>query len=447
MPATSGCDEGVDQALVEKAMDVGRIREDFPILGREIGGRQLVYLDNAATTQKPRQVLDTLRTFYETYNGNIHRSPHLLGQEATDLYLQAHQNVARFIGAEDEREIIFVRNSTEGINLVAYSLLSGGSDQMGLAPGDEVLLTVAEHHSNLVPWQMVRDRKGVVLKFLDIDDEGTLDLEELERSLTERTKLVCLAHVSNVLGTVNPVREIGKLAHAAGALLLVDGAQSVPHLPTAVKEMDCDFLAFSGHKMLAPMGIGVLYGKRALLEEMTPMLYGGDMIADVTLDGASWNELPWKFEAGTPNVGGAIALGGATDRHSGRRLEGAVDYLNRLGMDAVRRHELELTARALQGLRAMPGVRVVGPPQAERRCGVVAFQVEKDGAVCDAHLVAQLLNDVGIAVRAGGHCAYPLMRRLGGGGTVRISVYVYNTVSEVDTFLGALGEIITHKLL
>jgi cysteine desulfurase/selenocysteine lyase len=428
-------------------MDVGRIREDFPILQREIGGRPLVYLDNAATTQKPRQVLDTLRTFYETYNGNIHRSPHLLGQEATDLYLQTHQNVARFIGAEDEREIIFVRNSTEGINLVAHSLLSGESERMRLSPGDEVLLTVSEHHSNLVPWQMVRDRRGIALKFLDIDQEGRLDLDQVEKSLTDRTKLVCCAHVSNVLGTVNPVREIGELAHAAGALFLVDGAQSVPHLPTAVKEMDCDFLAFSGHKMLAPMGIGVLYGKRALLEEMTPMLYGGDMIADVTLDGASWNALPWKYEAGTPNVAGAIALGGALERHSGRRLEGAVDYLNRLGMDAVRGHGLELTAHVLQGLRAMPGVRVVGPPQAERRCGVVAFQVEKEGAVCDAHTVAELLNDVGIAVRAGGHCAYPLMHRLGGGGTVRISVYVYNTVDEVDIFMQALTEIITYKLL
>jgi cysteine desulfurase/selenocysteine lyase len=408
-------------------MDVQRIRQDFPILQRKIGGRPLVYLDSAATTHKPRQVLDTLAAFYSTYNANIHRSPHTLGQEATDLYEQAHRGVARFVGAEDWREIIFVRNSTEGINLVVYSLLHGASDRLRLVPGDEVVLTVMEHHSNLVPWQMARDRGGIALRFVGVREDGTLDLERLQASLTERTRLVCCMHVSNVLGTINPVRKIGRLAHEVGALFLVDGAQSVPHMPISIEEMGCDFLVFSGHKMLAPMGIGVLYGRRELLEEMSPFIYGGDMIDDVTLEAATWNELPWKFEAGTPNVCGAIALGGAIDRKSGRRLEGAVDYLNRLGMEAVRAHEVELTARALTALQAIPEVKVYGPLGAGRRCGVIAFGVEKDGELVDSHLVAQLLDDEGIAVRA--------------------SFYLYNTADEVDRFVTALRHIIDDKLL
>jgi len=431
----------------ENRVDVESIREDFPILRRSIGDQLLVYFDNAATSQKPLQVLNTVQTFYAMYNSNIHRSSHTLGQQATDLYEQAHRNVARFIGAEDWREIVFVRNSTEGINLVVYSLLHGESDRLRLGPGDQVVLTLMEHHSNLVPWQVARARAGITLRFVDVQRDGTLDLAELRASLTERTKLVCCTHASNVLGSINPVREIGQLAHAVGALFLVDGAQSVPHLPTAVQEIDCDFLTFSGHKMLAPMGIGVLYGKRALLEEMTPFLYGGDMIADVTLEGATWNELPWKFEAGTPNVCGGIALGGATDRRSGRRLEGAIDYLCRLGMEAVRAHETELTQRLLQGLQAIPEVRVYGPQEIEQRCGVVSFNVERDGELSDSHLIAQLLDDVGVAVRAGGHCAYPLAHRLGVAGTVRVSFYVYNTIEEVDYFLEALQEIVRNKLL
>jgi cysteine desulfurase/selenocysteine lyase len=428
-------------------MDVQRVREDFPILQREVAGRPIVYLDNAATTHKPRQVLETIQTFYTTYNANIHRSPHTLGQEASDLYEQAHRNVASFIGATDWREIIFCRNSTEGINLVVHSLLNGKSNRLRLAPGDEVVLTVAEHHSNLVPWQMARDRAGIALKFVGIRKDSTLDLEQIRASLTARTKLVCSTHVSNVLGTINPVREIATMAHEAGALCLVDGAQSVPHLPTDVQEMGCDFLVFSGHKMLAPMGIGVLYGRRELLEEMVPFQYGGDMIAEVTLEGATWNELPWKYEAGTPNVCGAVALGGATDRRRERRLVGAVDYLLGLEMQTVRAHGVELTAHALRCLRGIPKVRLYGPLDAEHRCGVVAFNVEKDGELQDAHLVARLLNDAGIAVRAGGHCAYPLTHRLGVPGTVRVSSYIYNTIREVDSLANALQEIIDHQLL
>ena len=422
-------------------MNLAEIRADFPILERRIGDRPLIYFDNAATTHKPRQVLETIQAFYTTYNANIHRSPHRLGQEATELYDDARRNVARFIGAEWPEEVIFVRGTTEGINLVAYSLALGGSRR--LRPGDEVVVTVMEHHSNLVIWQKVRDWCGVTLKVVDIREDGTLDMRQMREAITARTRLVCCTHVSNVLGTINPVQETGELAHRASALFLVDGAQSVPHLPVNVREIGCDFLAFSGHKMLAPMGIGALYGRRDLLEEMSPFLYGGGMVADVSLEEAVWNALPWKFEGGTPNVCGAVALGGATDRRTGRHLEGAVDYLARLGMEAVRAHERALTARALEGLRAIEGVRVYGPLDPEQRSGVVAFSV----AWSDAHLVAQLLNDEGVAVRSGEHCGFPLAGRLAVEGTVRASFYVYNTMDEVERFIEALDDIVRHKLL
>jgi cysteine desulfurase/selenocysteine lyase len=424
-------------------LDVQTIRADFPILQRRIGGQPLIYFDNAATTQRPRQVLRTIQEFYCTYNANVHRSSHTLGREATELYEQAHENVARFIGADDGSEIIFVRNCTEAINLVAYSLFVGAGERWRLYPGDEVVVTVMEHHSDLVPWQMVRERAGVTLKVAGIHDDGTLDLEQLREAITGRTRLVCCAHVSNVLGTINPVREIGRLAHQAGALFLVDGAQSAPHMPVNVKEIGCDFFALSGHKMLAPMGIGALYGRRELLEEMTPFLYGGDMIADVTLERATWNKLPWKFEAGTANVCGGIALGGATDLRTGKRLEGAVDYLERIGMAQVRAHERALTGYALEGLQAIGGVRVYGPLDPAQRGGVLAFNVEQE----DAHLVAQFLNDEGIAVRAGGHCAYPLADRLGVKATVRASFYIYNTKAEVERFLAVVEDIVRRRLI
>ncbi len=423
-------------------MDVQRIRADFPILERKIAGKPLIYFDNAATTQKPRQVLSTIQEFYRTYNANVHRSPHRLGQEATELYEQAHRNVARFVGAGDEREIIFVRNSTEAINLVAYSLLAGQSGRR-LRPGDEVVVTVMEHHSDLVPWQMVRERGDVTLRVVGIREDGMLDIEGFRETINERTRLVCCTHVSNVLGTINPVEEIGRLAHQAGALFLVDGAQSAPHLPVDVKQRDCDFFAFSGHKMLAPMGIGALYGRRELLEEMVPFLYGGEMIADLSLEGATWNKLPWKFEAGTANVCGGIAFGGATDLRSGQHLEGAVDYLERIGMEQVRAHERELTARLLEGLDNIEGIRVYGPLDLDVRSGVVAFAVRQ----FDSYLVAELLDDEGIAVRAGGHCAYPLADRLGVEGTVRASLYIYNSSEEVDRFLAVLEDIVRHRLV
>jgi cysteine desulfurase/selenocysteine lyase len=430
----------------EEAIDLERIRADFPILRRKINGKPLIYFDNAATTQKPQQVLRTIQEFYCTYNANVHRSPHTLGQEATELYEQAHENVVRFIGAEDGREIVFVRSTTEAINLVAYSLLFGESERVRLRRGDEVVVTVMEHHSDLVPWQRVRERAGVALKVVDIHDDGTLDLGLLREAITERTRLVCCTHVSNVLGTINPVREIGRLAHQAGAVFLVDGAQSAPHMPVNVEEIGCDFLAFSGHKMLAPMGIGVLYGRRELLQEMAPFLHGGEMIADVKLEGARWNKLPWKFEAGTSNVCGGIALGGAVELRSGQRLEGAVDYLQQIGMEEVRAHEKELTKYALEGMQAIPGVRTYGPLNLGERTGVIAFNVIKRGELVDPHIVAGFLNDEGIAVRSGGHCAYPLADRLGVEGTVRVSFYIYNTKDEVDRFLEVLDDIVMRRL-
>ncbi len=422
-------------------MDLRAIRGDFPILQREVHGKALIYLDNAATTQRPRQVLETLTTFYSTYNANIHRSPHLLGQEATELYEQAHENVACLIGAEDEREIVFVRNTTEAINLVGVSLLRRESGALQLHPGDEVVVTVMEHHSNLVPWQALCREAGLTLRVAGLREDASLDMEDLAAKLGPRTRLVSCPHVSNVLGTINPVAQIAELAHQAGALFLVDAAQSVPHMPVDVAALNCDLMAFSGHKMLAPMGIGVLHGRREILEQMAPFLYGGDMIAEVTLEGATWNTLPWKFEAGTANVADGIALGGAQDLRTGRVLVGAVTYLQDIGMEQVQAHEQVLVARMLEGLRAMPGLHIYGPLEAERRGAAVTFTVEG----IDPYLVSKLLDDEGIAVRAGAHCAHPLTQYLGLAGTVRASPYLYNTLEEIDRFLEVLEGIVRRR--
>ncbi len=422
-------------------MDLATIRADFPILQRSINGKPLIYLDNAATTQKPRQVLETLTTFYAVYNANVHRSPHLLGQEATELYEQAHENAGRFIGTEDEGEVIFTRNTTEAINLVGISLLRRESGPLQLHAGDEIVISVMEHHSDLVPWQSLCWENGMTLLVARLNEDGTLDMADLAAKIGPRTRLVACAHVSNVLGTINPVAEIARLAHAAGALFLVDGAQSVPHLPVNVKEIGCDLMTFSGHKMLAPMGVGVLYGRRELLEQMAPFLYGGEMIADVNLQCSTWNELPWKFEAGTASVADAIALSGAVDLRSGRQLVGAIDYLEGIGMEQVQAHEQALIARLMAGLEAIPGVHIYGPPAGERS-SVVSFTVQGR----EPYLVASLLNDEGIAVRAGGHCAHPLAQYLGVHGTVRASPYLYNTAEEIDRFLQVTEEIVRRKI-
>jgi len=418
------------------------IREDFPALALAGAERPLIYLDNAATTQRPRQVLRTISAFYETANANIHRSPHSLGQAATQMYEQAHENVARFIGAKSGREIIFLRNTTEALNLVAASLCRRESGRLLVRPGDEVVITIMEHHSNFVPWQALCREADLKLRIIGLRDAGALNLEELATALGPRTRLVCCTHVSNVLGTINPVADIARMAHGVGALLLVDAAQSVPCMPVNVQELGCDFLAFSGHKMLAPFGTGVLYAREELLTQMSPFLFGGDMIQTVTESGSTWNALPWKFEAGTPDVAAGIALGGATDRRTGRRLVGAVDYLAGIGMDAVRAHEAALLDRLVTGLRGVAGVCVTGPADPAQRAAAVSFSV--DGA--DPFLVAQMLDTEGVCVRAGGHCAYPLAARLGVEGTVRASPYIYNTIDEVERFLELVKDIVANRI-
>jgi cysteine desulfurase/selenocysteine lyase len=396
------------------ALDPEQIRCDFPIFKRQIHGKPLIYLDNAMTTQRPRQVIETLKVFYEQHNANIHRAVHTLSHEATIAYEEAHKKVARFINARSWREIIFTRNATEAINLVAY-----GWGLWNLEQGDEVVLTIMEHHSDIVPWQMLREHNGIVLKFIDVDDHGRLKLDELRKTLSGRTKLVGMIHASNVLGTVNPIEAIISEAKKVGALTLVDAAQSAPHMPIAVQALDCDFLAASGHKMLGPTGTGFLYGRRELLETMNPFLRGGDMISTVTLEGATWNELPWKYEAGTPSIADGIALGSA------------IDYLAQLGLENVFHHEQRLLKYALDKLLALPGIQIYGPHETHDRVGVISFNVQG----IHPHDLAGVLDGEGIAIRSGHHCAQPLMARLGMDNTARASFYIYNTEAEIDCMI------------
>ena len=391
------------------------IRGDFPILQQEMNGKRLAYLDNAATTQKPRQVIDAISRFYRTTNANIHRGAYRLSEEATAAYETAHDKVADFIGAPGRQTIIFTRNATEAINLVAYSW---GRSNIG--PGDEILLTQMEHHSNLVPWQQLAKERGARIVYLPVTDNGTLALDQLSRLLTERTRLVAVTHCSNVLGTINPLHEIIARAHEAGATVLVDAAQSVPHFPVRVQELDCDFLAFSGHKMLGPTGVGVLYGKEELLDTMPPFLTGGDMIGEVTFEGATWNELPWKFEAGTPAIAEGVGLAAA------------IDYLNGIGMERVHAHEQALLSYALKRLHEIDGIRIFGPEAP--RTGVISFTL--DGI--HPHDIATFLDQYGVAIRAGHHCAQPLMGILGVPATARASFYLYNDLDDVDQLVEAL---------
>jgi cysteine desulfurase/selenocysteine lyase len=398
-------------------IDVEAVRKDFPILQRQVHGRPLVYLDNAATTQKPRAVIDALVNYYENYNANIHRGMYTIAVEATDAHEEARAKVARFIKSPaGARSIVFTRNATEALNLVANAW-----GRKNLQPGDEIVLSVIEHHSNLVPWQLIAREKGAVLRFIDIDEDGRLRRDQLKDVIGPKTKVVSLVHASNVLG-INPVREAADLAHEYGAIMIVDGAQSVPNMPVDVTELGCDFLAFSGHKMMGPTGIGVLWGRPELLEAMDPFLGGGEMISRVTLEESTWNELPYKFEAGTPNIADAIALGAA------------VDYLEALGMDNIRAREKEIVAYALKRLGELPEVKIYGPLTAEERTGVVTFNY---GDV-HPHDLSQFLDRYGIAIRAGHHCAQPLMRRLDCVATARASFYVYNTEAEVDALVEAL---------
>ncbi len=395
-------------------IDLERIRHDFPILHREVHGRPLVYFDNAATTQKPRQVIDALVHYYEHYNAAIHRGIHALAEEATARYEETREKVAGFIGAPGPECIVFTRNATESINLVANAW-----GRKHLREGDEIVLSMMEHHSNIIPWQMIAHATGARLRYIDIDDEGQLVWDDVERLIGPKTKLVAITQMSNVLGTIVDVRRIAEVAHAHGALILVDGAQSVPHLPVNVQELGCDFLAFSGHKMLGPTGVGVLYGRRELLEEMDPFLGGGSMIKRVLLDDFTPNDVPWKFEAGVPNIGDVCAFAAA------------IDYLQSLGMENVRAHEVELVRAAMRRLSEVPDVTLYGPESAEARGGVLAFNV---GDI-HPHDVGTVLDRHGVAIRAGHHCAQPLMRRLGVAATARASFYVYNTIEELDTLV------------
>lgn len=398
-------------------LDVQRIRRDFPILDQEINGHRLVYLDNAATTQKPRRVIDALTRYYETSNANIHRGVHTLGTRATDQYEGARARVARFIGAANPAEVIFTRNATEAINLVARTW---GEEHVG--EGDDIVLTVMEHHSNIVPWQLLARRRGARLRYAGITGDGRLNLDEVRSLIGPRTKLVAVTQMSNVLGTINPVGEIAEMAHRAGALVLVDGAQSVPHLPVRVGDLGADFLAFSAHKMLGPTGVGVLWARAELLEAMPPFLGGGDMIAVVRPEESTWADLPHKFEAGTPNIADVVAFGAA------------IDYLEELGMAAIRAHEEELTAVAMDRLRGVDGVRIFGPEEPEARGGVVSFAME----AAHPHDVATIADGFGVAIRAGHHCAQILMRTLGVPATSRASFSVYNGRDDIEALVAAL---------
>ncbi len=401
-------------------LDVERIKRDFPIFDRTVHGRRLVYLDSASSSQRPRAVLEAMDRYFETMHANVHRGVYSIAEESTAAFEDARAKVGRFVGAYDPSEIVFVKNVTEAINLVAYSW-----GRANLGPGDPVLLTEMEHHANLVPWLMLKEERGIELRYLGIDDEGHLVLDDLEE-LVDGAKLVGVSLMSNVLGTLNPVADIAQVAHAAGAVVLGDGAQFVPHLPTDVGSLGCDFLGFTGHKMTGPTGIGCLWARRDLLEAMPAFLGGGEMIRDVRLDGFVANEVPWKFEAGTPPIAEAIGLAAA------------VDYLQSLGMDSIRAHEVELTAYALETLGGRFGddLAVYGPKNTAERGGVISFNY-KD---VHPHDVSQVLDQSGVCVRAGHHCAKPLMRRLGVTATARASLYLYNDRSDVDTLVDALSE-------
>jgi cysteine desulfurase/selenocysteine lyase len=399
------------------SLDVERVRRDFPILSRRVHGKRLVYLDNAATSQKPERVIERLADFYRTQNANIHRGIHTLAEEATGAYEGTRKKVAAFLGLSDHRGIVFTRNATEALNLVAQAW-----GRSHVRAGDEVLLSEMEHHANLVPWIQLAREKGAVLRHLPVLDDGTLDLSSLDRLITERTKVVSVTMVSNALGTINPVVEIAAAARRAGALVVLDACQAVPHLPVDLRRLDCDFLAFSAHKMLGPTGVGVLYGKPEILAAMDPFLTGGDMIREVYLDRATWNDPPWKFEAGTPNIAGVAAF------------SAAIDYLSAVGLDAVRRHEVELLRYALERLSDFGGLRLFGPSDPEQRSGLVSFS-DPD---IHPHDLSTVLDQHGVAIRGGHHCAQPLMRRFGVPATARASFYLYNDRDDVDALIEGL---------
>ncbi len=406
-------------------LNVEEIRKDFPILRRVVNGNPLIYFDNAATTQRPVQVVAAIARFYLQYNANVHRGFHTLSQEASEAFEEAHEVIAHFINAYSWEEIILTYNTTESINIVAHTW-----GLKNLREGDEIILTVMDHHSNMLPWRKVAEITGARIRYVDITDDGLLRYDMLEEMISERTKVVAFPMMSNVLGTMNDVKRIVKVAHSVGAIVVADGAQWVPHAPTDVRDLGIDFLAFSGHKMLGPTGTGILWGRKDILEELEPFKSGGDTIKDVTLDSVIWHDLPWRFEAGTPNIAGMIGLAEA------------VKYLMRIGMENVREHEKELVRHTLKRLEELADdVDVYGPKNPEVRGGVVSFNVKG----LHYHTVGKALDLFGIAVRTGGHCAHPLHYRLGIKGTVRASYYIYNTVEEVDRFIEVLKTIVKLK--
>ncbi|PGL66838.1 cysteine desulfurase [Bacillus sp. AFS055030] len=395
-------------------MDVKAIREAFPILNQEVNGHPLVYLDSAATSQKPVQVIEAVANYYKEINSNVHRGVHTLGTRATDAYEGARDKVRKFINASSIEEIIFTRGTTTAINTVAASY-----GRTNLKAGDEIVISYMEHHSNIIPWQQVAKSTGATLKYLPLEEDGSISVEQARATINSNTKIVAIMYVSNVLGSINPVKEIAAIAHQNGAIMLVDGAQSTPHMKVDVQDLDCDFYAFSGHKMCAPTGIGVLYGKKHLLENMEPIEFGGEMIDFVDLQDSTWKELPWKFEGGTPIIAGAVGLGAA------------IDFLTEIGMDNIEKHEHEIANYALEQLSTVKGVTIYGP---KHRAGLVTFNVED----VHPHDVATVLDVEGIAVRAGHHCAQPLMRWLKVSATARASFYLYNTKEDVDAFVRGL---------
>lgn len=400
------------------ALDVERIRTDFPILGMTVRGKPLVYLDNAATSQKPTVVIDAITEYYTSQNGNIHRGVHYLSEKATDLYDLTRERARRFFNAKRAHEIIFTKGTTDGINLVAASY--GGAF---VQAGDEIILSTMEHHSNIVPWQLLAERTGAVIKVIPVNDAGELDMQAYATLLSPKTRLVAIAHISNALGTINPAQEIGKLAHEVGAVVLLDGAQSAPHARVDVQALDCDFFVCSSHKMLGPTGVGILYGKESLLDRMPPVIGGGDMIDLVTFERTTYAPLPSKFEAGTPNIADIIAY-----RH-------ALDYLDSVGLEAIAAHERDLLEYGASQLREIPGVRLVGT--AEHKAGVLGFVMD----CAHPHDIGTILDQHGIAIRAGHHCAQPLMRRFAVPSTARASFYLYNTRSEVDALVRGVHEV------
>jgi cysteine desulfurase/selenocysteine lyase len=402
------------------SLDVESIRADFPILDREFDGEQLVYLDNAATSQTPDQVIEAISDYYRETNANVHRGLHQLSQEASVAYEDAHDRLAEFVGASGGREeMIFTRNTTESENLVAYAW---GLNE--LEPGDTVVTTEMEHHSSLVTWQQIGKRTGADVEFIRVDEDGSLDMEHAKELIDDDTQMVSVVHVSNTLGTINPVETLADIAHDHGAYIFVDGAQSIPYMPIDVEAIDADFFAFSGHKMVGPTGIGGLYAKRHLLEEMEPFLYGGEMIRSVSYEDATWNELPWKYEAGTPPIAQGIALAAAAD------------YIDDIGRERIERHEHELAQYALDRLAEFDDIEVFGPEQGQRRAGLVAFDI--DGV--HAHDLSEVLNDYAVAIRAGHHCTQPLHDKLGVTATARASFYIYNTKEEIDTMVEAIDD-------